>query len=214
MRSPFTSSCHMTCDFKVKGDWAAGYHTGEDWVYVNKQNTKLVSPCTGVIIRNECSESYGNFIVIQSRFDDLVILMAHLKKPSSFKVGSSIFESEYIGQIGSSGKATGNHLHIEIENGSVWKYNRNLIKPSDLINFQDHHTYYFSHPRVWTNGTTKEYVYASVPDCQSKRGPIGNLYPYERASCYGIVDGCYLIVYQVNGHKHKTGFVKYSGKIK
>ena len=214
MRSPFTATCHMTCDFKKKGYWAAGYHTGEDWVYNDKKFHTLVSPCEGLILKSEYSPSYGNYIIIQSKFEDVVILMAHLKDPSYLKKGDVVLESQVIGDIGATGNASGVHLHIEVEDGISWSYNRNLVKPSSVIKFQQFTSNMFKDVKEWKNGTTKEYVYSSTTDCINQKNSIGFVYPHERCLCCGIVDGCYLIIYNINGHRHKTGFVNYSGGIK
>ena len=214
MRSPFITTCHMTCDFKVKGSWAAGYHTGEDWVYNDKKNTTLVSPCAGLILEKDYSPSYGNYIVIQARDEEVVILMAHFKEPSPLDVGDVVSEGMKVGIIGESGNASGVHLHIEVEDGVTWSYNRNLVRPSSVIRFQQFTSNMFRESKGWRNGSTKEYVYSSTTDCINKKNTIGFIYPHERCSCWGIVDGCYLIVYNINGHKHKTGFVNYAGGIK
>jgi len=214
MRSPFISTCHMTCDFKKKGNWAAGYHTGEDWVYNNKNNTALVSPVTGIILKNDYSPSYGNYIVIQARDEDFVILMAHMKNKSPLIAGTKVLESQKVGVIGETGNASGVHLHIEVEEGPTWSYNRNLIRPSDVIRFQQFSSNFFSDPKGWKNGSTKEFVYSSTTDCLNKKNSIGFLFPYEHATCFGVVDGCYLINYTINNYKHKAGFVSSAGGIK
>lgn len=69
--------------------------------------------------------------------------------------------------------------------------------------------------KPYKNGSTKEYVYKTVDDCkkQSKLKSIGYLFPNGNAECYGIVQGCYLVVYTA-GKTKKTGFVKYHGGVK
>ena len=215
MRSPFISTCKMTCDFKKKGNWAAGYHTGEDWIYVNSSNTILVSPCNGICLVNEHSESYGNYIVLKEAETGFVVLMAHLKYKSQLGVGQKVVQAQPVGYIGATGNASGVHLHIEVEERASWKYNHDLVRPSDVINFQGFYNEYFENPKEWHNGMTKEYVYSSTSDALNRKNSIGYLFPEEKALCYGIVDGCYLLVYNIgNNHKHKTGFVRYGGKIK
>ena len=213
MRSPFIATCKMTCDFKKKGNWKAGYHTGEDWVYVKDSFKVLVSPVNGVCIKNEWSDSYGWYIVLQDRDSDYVILMAHLEKMSPLPVGGTVVEAQPVGSIGATGNATGVHLHIEVEKARQWSYNYNLIRPSDVIQFQQFYNCYYDKPLRWKNGSTKEYTYSSTSDCQNGKNSIGYLNPYETAICYGVVDGCFLLVYNISGLKHKTGFVKYAGGV-
>ena len=213
MRSPFIASCKMTCDFKKKGNWKAGYHTGEDWVYVDKSHKVLVSPITGVCIRNEWSDSYGWFIVLQDKYSERVILMAHLSEQSSIKSGQKVVQSQPIGKIGETGNASGVHLHIEVEDRLSWKYNTDLVKPSDVIKFQQFYNEYFSEPLEWKNGSTKEYVYSNTADCSNMKNSIGYIFPYEKALCYGVTDGCFIVSYNIAGNRHKVGFVKYDGGV-
>lgn len=218
-RSPFTKSAKCTCVFKKEGSWAAGYHTGEDWVYVDN-DTKLVSPCAGKVLRNEFSSSYGNFVVLGTN-DGKVILMAHMATRSPLKVGATVKQGDLVGTIGNTGNSFGVHLHIEVQNSTVWSYNKNLLKPSDYIDFAD-----FTNEvtptnnggfevKAYQNGSTKEYVYKTIADCetQNKLKSIGSLNPREICECYGIINGYYLVVYTA-GNTKKTGFVKFAGGVK
>lgn len=68
--------------------------------------------------------------------------------------------------------------------------------------------------KTWRNGSTNEDVYADT-DMTKK---IGTIYPRGEADCYGVVDGKYLVCYNIySGNtvvNRKTGFVKYNGGIK
>ena len=69
--------------------------------------------------------------------------------------------------------------------------------------------------KPYKNGSTKEYVYSTVNDCKSGKNSIGSLDEYEACDCVGIVNGCYIVVYKVNGTSaYKVGFVRYNGGIK
>lgn len=69
----------------------------------------------------------------------------------------------------------------------------------------------FDMPKTWKNGSTNEDVYADT-DMTKK---IGTIYPRGEADCYGVVDGKYLVCYNIySGNtvaNRKTGFVKYNG---
>lgn len=134
-RSPFKAKARMTTPFKKKGNWSAGYHTGEDWVC--DSNYTLVSPADGTIIRNAYDKSYGNFVVIRTK-DNKVILMAHMKKRSSVAVNSAVKAGDTIGTMGNTGNSYGAHLHIEVQNSKTWAYNKNLLKPSAYIDFKNY----------------------------------------------------------------------------
>ncbi|MEG2638446.1 MAG: M23 family metallopeptidase [Clostridiales bacterium] len=133
MRSPFLDYARMTTPFKKPGSWSAGYHTGEDWVCDGDRT--LVSPCNGTIISNKKDPSYGNMVIIRTN-DNKVILMAHMKLRSP--VVGKVKVGDYIGIMGNTGHSFGAHLHIEVENSANWGYNKNLLKPSDYIDFKNY----------------------------------------------------------------------------
>lgn len=62
--------------------------------------------------------------------------------------------------------------------------------------------------KTWTNGSTKETVYADT----AKRTTIGTLNPKESCTCLGKIDGMYLVLYKIDGtSNYKCGFVAYAG---
>lgn len=210
-RSPFKAKATRTCSFKKKGNWAAGYHTGEDWVC---SNPELVSPVNGVVSYVSNVGAYGNHIIIHTD-DGNTILMAHMRDAPKVRKGQKVTKGQVVGVMGSTGNSTGTHLHIEVEKGTGWNYNKNLRKPSDYIDFNNYGKEVFEMPKEWVNGSTREYVYEYTARCkrQSQLFTIGYIEPYEKCKCYGKIDGCYLVVYDTSLGK-KTGFVKYAGGIK
>lgn len=133
-RSPFTAKCHQTTPFKKKGNWSAGYHTGEDWVADGDRT--LVAPTSGTVSYVSSSGSYGNHLIIHTD-DGNCILMAHMASLPCVKVGQRVKAGDKVGVEGSTGNSTGLHLHIEVEKGTAWNYNKNLLKPSDYIDFNN-----------------------------------------------------------------------------
>ena len=213
-RSPFKAASTQTTAFKKPGSWSAGYHTGVDRVC---SNTALVSPVNGVIQRNSYDKSYGNYIIITGD-DGKSILMAHMKSPSTVKVGAKIKAGDPVGTMGATGNVTGPHLHIEVENTKTWGYNKDLLDPNDYIDWNEltsagsttpAETY--PSPTAWKNGSTKETVYETSDLALS----IGSLSVKESAKCYGKKGSGYIVVYDLDGtDNHKTGFVKYAGGVK
>ncbi len=62
--------------------------------------------------------------------------------------------------------------------------------------------------KTWTNGSTKETVYADT----AKRTEVGVLNPKESCTCLGKIDGMHLVLYKVDGtSNYKCGFVAYAG---
>ena len=197
-------------------------HKGEDYVPTDKskeENWKLYSVANGTVILNSGSGAYGNHIVI-STDEGQVVLFAHMKNKSLLKVGARVRANEFVGVAGSSGNVTGRHLHIEVHDSKTWKYGEKLLKPSDYVDFQDYakpgeEEEDFDMPKVWKNGSTIEKVYQTTTDCKTKGKHIGSLNPRETANCYAIIDGCYLLSYDVTGTSaKKVGFVSYNGGIK
>ena len=65
--------------------------------------------------------------------------------------------------------------------------------------------------KVYQNGSTIEKVYQDI-NCTKQ---IGYLHEWEKAECYGIINGVALIVYNIdNTNNKKSGFVKWLGGIK
>lgn len=131
-RSPFRDKARMTTRFKKPGNWAAGYHTGEDWVCDTDRT--LVSPASGTVIINNYDTSYGYNIVIRMD-DNKVIRMCHMEKKSP--AYGKVKAGEVVGTMGNTGNSYGAHLHIEVENSPTWNYNKNLLKPSDYVDFNN-----------------------------------------------------------------------------
>lgn len=68
--------------------------------------------------------------------------------------------------------------------------------------------------KPYKNGSTKEYVYSTTADCKARKNSIGSLDKYETCDCVGKVDGCYIVVYKINGtSSYKVGFVEYAGGV-
>ena len=68
----------------------------------------------------------------------------------------------------------------------------------------------FTAPKTYRNGSTEEIVYADT----ALTTKTGSLNKRETCKCLGIVDGRYLVYYQVDGTDYyKTGFVEYSGGV-
>ena len=205
-KSPFRKKATLTCAFKTKGKWRAGFHTGEDWVC---DDDTILSPCNArVSYIGYDGSGYGNYIILHTN-DGKSILMAHFSY-ILVEEGDKLSQGEHIGKMGSTGNSTGKHLHIEVENYKEWNYGKNLIKPSDYIDFNNFNT---SSVNVYKNGSTIEYVYSTVSECkhQNINDSIGYLDPYETCELLRTVDGVYLVLYNTNKNGKKCGFVKFKG---
>lgn len=124
---PLTGNFEVTCEYKRKGNWAAGWHTGIDLI---GESDKIYSSCNGVVTRTGWDDSYGNFIVVKNNADGRYHWFCHLSKINVSK-GQAVSRTSVIGIMGSTGNSTGKHLHFEIRNASN-KYADNS-NPADYM---------------------------------------------------------------------------------
>ena len=124
---PLTGKFKVTCEYKRKGNWIAGWHTGIDMVC---DNDKIYSSCKGEVTRTGWDNSYGNFIVVKNNADGKYHWFCHLSKISVSK-GTKVSRTSVIGIMGNTGNSTGKHLHFEIRNASN-KYADNS-NPADYM---------------------------------------------------------------------------------
>ena len=87
-------------------------HTGIDIAAVTGTPIKAIE--SGVIVFSGYSSGFGNHIIIQHS-DNISSIYAHCSE-LLYKKGASINKGDIIALVGSSGKATGPHLHLEITN--------------------------------------------------------------------------------------------------
>ncbi len=97
-----------TTAYRVKGPhWSLGYHTGVD--YAAKKGTPCVAVRNGSIVRSGKDRSFGDFLVLRAGGFDY--WYAHLSEQTVR--GGSVRAGQKIGEVGSTGNATGPHLHFE-----------------------------------------------------------------------------------------------------
>lgn len=85
------------------------YHTGVDIGAAN--GTVIKSAISGTVIQVSSAGDYGKHVKVQN--GDLVVLYAHCSK-IYVKEGQEVEQGQDIAEVGSTGNATGPHLHFEI----------------------------------------------------------------------------------------------------
>ena len=100
------------------------YHTGID--IAANTGTKIVAAIDGTVSEVSSEGEYGNHIIIKT--DDITTLYAHCNK-LLVKEGEKVKKGDNIAEVGSTGNATGPHLHFEI------KKEDRLINPEYVIKF-------------------------------------------------------------------------------
>ena len=123
---PLTGEFRVTCEYKRKGNWAAGWHTGIDMVC---NNDTIYGTCDGTVYKIGVDKSYGNYITVKAP-DGKFHWFCHLSKVTC-SVGQKISRTTKIGVMGNTGNSTGKHLHFEIRNPSN-KYADNS-NPADYM---------------------------------------------------------------------------------
>lgn len=93
--------------------WASGYHTGVDFLV--STGTSVKSVAAGKVVTAGWGGSYGYQVVIRHADGDYS-QYGHLSQ-ISVKVGQQVNGGQRIGRSGSTGNATGPHLHFEMRTG-------------------------------------------------------------------------------------------------
>ena len=126
---PLTGKVKVTCIYKKKGNWSAGFHTGIDLVCSDKT---VYATCNGKVTKvGYDADGYGNYIVIQDEFTGKFHWLCHLAEKSNKKVGEYVTRTDKVGIMGETGNATGEHVHFEIRNKSN-KYG-DVVSPADYM---------------------------------------------------------------------------------
>ncbi|HET6635763.1 MAG TPA: M23 family metallopeptidase [Streptomyces sp.] len=104
------SGAWVSCGYGVKGDWAAGHHTGIDLAV--PVGTPVHSVGSGKVVFAGYSGSYGYAVTIHMT-DGKYTLFAHLSE-IDVHVGERVNAGDLVGESGATGNVTGPHLHFEV----------------------------------------------------------------------------------------------------
>ncbi|CDQ18591.1 Murein DD-endopeptidase MepM and murein hydrolase activator NlpD, contain LysM domain [Halobacillus karajensis] len=89
----------------------------------------------GTVIRANYSSSYGNVVMISHRMNGqtFTTVYAHMRSTPAVSAGQSVSRGQFLGNMGSTGASTGQHLHFEIHEGS-WNGSRsNSVNPRKYL---------------------------------------------------------------------------------
>ena len=92
-----------------------GMHGGID--LSANSGTAIKSVLSGKVLKSKYSSDYGNFVTVDHG-DGLVTLYAHCSK-LLVEAGDSIKQGDVIALVGSTGRSTGPHLHLEVRINDV-----------------------------------------------------------------------------------------------
>lgn len=96
-----------------------GYHEGIDLIAYSGgcYGDDVYAAADGVVTFSNIKGAYGKVVFIDHG-DGLVTVYAHLSL-MSLKVGDNVKTGDVVGQIGTTGRVTGPHLHFEVQNKGV-----------------------------------------------------------------------------------------------
>jgi murein DD-endopeptidase MepM/ murein hydrolase activator NlpD len=103
----------------------SAFHTGVD--FIAAPGSPILSAAGGVVAAAEMHSAYGNMVDI-NHDNGLTTRYAHLSK-MLVKAGDIVLKGQHIGDLGSTGRATGPHLHFEVRENSV------PLNPKRFLNF-------------------------------------------------------------------------------
>ena len=94
--------------FGATGSWSR-YHTGQD--FAASSGTPVHAVTSGTVISGNVGSWAGNYVVIRAA-DGSSTLYAHMSN-TDVKVGQQVTAGQKIGNVGSTGRSFGAHLHFE-----------------------------------------------------------------------------------------------------
>ena len=113
------NSRQITSKFGPRSDPITGvtdFHTGLD--IKDKLGSEVRAIKDGVVSYIGFNKIYGNYVEVKHN-SDMISIYAHLNRVT-VKKGSKVNQGEQIGKVGSTGRSTGPHLHLEIrKNGKL-----------------------------------------------------------------------------------------------
>ncbi|WP_327591701.1 M23 family metallopeptidase [Streptomyces chartreusis] len=107
---PLRRGYRVTARYGVRGNWLAGHHTGIDLAV--PRGTPVYAAGAGTVVLARSSGAYGNAVTIRMP-DGHYALYAHLSRIRT-RSGARVTTGARIADSGSTGRATGPHLHLEI----------------------------------------------------------------------------------------------------
>ncbi len=123
---PMGKDYRITSGFGIRNDPFTGQlamHEGLD--FVAETGAPIVSTAAGTVTRSGWDSSYGNVIEV-SHVEGFTTRYAHLSK-RLVEVGQMVQRGQTIGQLGSTGRSTGPHLHYEVMR------NDRILNPTQML---------------------------------------------------------------------------------
>lgn len=120
---PISSKYRVTTPYGRRGNWAAGYHTGDD--YAAPTGTPVYALYNGTVSIGGWGSAYGKHVRLKTSKGQFGY--CHLSR-ISVRSGQSVKAGQKLGYVGSTGRAFGSHLHLE-KRVSPYRYAKDSRKP-------------------------------------------------------------------------------------
>lgn len=94
------------------------YHVGLDYSTSTIDGANIYSVLDGEVKEVvEKDSGLGNYVVVEH--DGFETLYAHMKEKSTLNVGDKVYAGDIVGYVGTTGRSTGPHLHLEVGIGGL-----------------------------------------------------------------------------------------------
>jgi murein DD-endopeptidase MepM/ murein hydrolase activator NlpD len=116
---PVPSSYRITSQFGLRRDPFTGQQRGHNGLDIGAPTgSNIVSVSGGIVVVAEYLSGYGNTVIIDHG-NNVRSLYAHIRNGGiKVRVGARVRKGQKIAEVGSTGRSTGPHLHLEVhENG-------------------------------------------------------------------------------------------------
>lgn len=126
--NPGTAPAQMPVDGRITSNFAAHSKRGSAGLDIAAPaGSPILAVAGGEVIEAGNGETGGNFIRIRQP-DGYTVSYMHMAEPSRFKAGDQVTRSDMLGPVGSTGRATGPHLHIEVKDADG-----NQVDPEEYL---------------------------------------------------------------------------------
>ena len=94
-------------------------HGGVDWRAPG--GTDIPSAAGGTVQSSGYRADYGNYVILEHDINGqrTYTLHGHMQNTPTLRVGDNVNQGDVVGQVGSTGRSTGNHLHFEVRQGGT-----------------------------------------------------------------------------------------------
>ena len=112
---PVPGCYNVSSDYGERDDPFTGEernHAGMDIDGYGHEGGSIVAADDGTVVTSGYNDGYGNYVVIDHG-NGMTTLYAHMSG-TTVAAGSTVSQGETIGMLGSTGRATGTHCHVEV----------------------------------------------------------------------------------------------------